>query len=228
MLVSAVSTRMTPQRFKQLRGILRRRQPDLTVLMENLHKPHNFSAVLRTCDAVGIYETHAVDGTKMIQTDRLTSASAKKWVKVRVHQKLEAAVDHLKGRGQRILAAHFSQSAKDFRDIDYTGPCAILLGGEKDGVSPEAAKSADEHIVIPMLGAVQSLNVSVAAAVILFEAQRQRQLAGSYDAQHLDGETFHRDLFEWSHPVIAKHLQRKQHPYPTLSDEGDIVDDFPR
>lgn len=165
--------------------MLARRQPDLTVLAEDVHKPHNLSAMLRSCDAVGIGTVHAVWPTGGVPTYNATSASAEKWVEVIVHGDTRAAIGHLKARGMRVYAAHLSGTARDYREVDYTAPCATVFGNERSGVSREAAELADEHVIIPMLGMVQSLNVSVATAVILFEAQRQRLAAGLYDAPRL-------------------------------------------
>lgn len=177
---------MTLRRRQRIYDVLRRRQPDLTLIAEEVHKPHNLSAVLRSCDAVGIGTVHAVQPTGGVPTYVSTSASAQKWVDVIVHGDVAGAVRHVKGRGMRVYAAHLSPSAVDFREVDYVAPCAVLLGNEREGVSAEAAALADAHVVIPMLGMVQSLNVSVAAAVILFEAQRQRLAAGRYDRPELD------------------------------------------
>jgi len=180
--------RVTLRRRQRIREVLSRRQPDLTVIAEHVHKPHNLSAVLRSCDAVGIGTVHAVNPTGGVPTYSATSASAEKWVEVLVHGDIAGAVASVRRWGARVYAAHLSATAVDYREVDYTVPCALLLGNEKDGVSPEAAALADAHVVIPMLGMVQSLNVSVAAAVILFEAQRQRLAAGMYDAPRLPPE----------------------------------------
>ncbi len=165
--------------------MLERRQPDLTVLAENVHKPHNLSAMLRSCDAVGIGTVHAVWPTGGVPTYNATSASAEKWVEVVVHGDTPGAVAHLRATGMRVYAAHLSDDASDFREVDYTVPCAVVFGNEREGVSAEAAALADQHVIIPMLGMIQSLNVSVATAVILFEAQRQRLAAGLYDEPRL-------------------------------------------
>jgi len=219
---------MSPERFVRLRAALRRRQTTLTVLMENVHKSHNYSAVLRTCDAVGIQDAHAISTSLLVETHRLTSASAAKWVDVTVHNDIDAACAALRGQGLRILAAHLAPDAIDFRAVDYTAPVAILLGAEKDGVTPLARSLADGCIAVPMEGLVSSLNVSVACAVILFEAQRQRRAAGLYDHQHLPPERFARLLIEWAYPDIASYCRKHRLPYPPLTDDGDIVGDFRR
>ncbi|WP_293180895.1 tRNA (guanosine(18)-2'-O)-methyltransferase TrmH [Oceanithermus sp.] len=214
---------MTPERYRRLRAVLDRRQPDLTVLMENVHKPHNFSAILRTADAVGVFEAHAVNPTGGVPTFHDTSGGSEKWVYLRVHPDVEEAIAHLKGRGFTVYAANLSERAVDYREVDYTRPAVVLLGAEKWGVSARAAELADADVIIPMMGMVQSLNVSVAAAVILFEAQRQRLAAGLYDRPRLDPETYRRALFEWAYPREAEVYRRRGVPYPALDEEGRIV-----
>jgi len=212
----------TEARVRRLKAVLDRRQPDLTVLMENVSKPHNFSAILRSADAVGVYEAHAVHPTGGVPTHHHTAAGAARWVYLKVHPDVETAVQHLKDRGFSIYATRLSDDAVDYREVDYTRPAAILLGSEKWGVSEQAAGLADQSIVIPMLGMAQSLNVSVAAAVILFEAQRQRLAAGLYDRPRLEAESYRRTLFEWLYPELARELRERGEPYPELDAEGRI------
>lgn len=214
---------VTPERYRRLRAVLDRRQPDLTVLMENVHKPHNLSAILRTADAVGVFEAHAVHPTGGVPTFHDTAGGSEKWVYLRVHPGIDEAIAHLKGRGFAVYAANLSERARDYREVDYTRPAAVLLGAEKWGVSARAAELADGEVVVPMMGMVQSLNVSVAAAVILFEAQRQRLEAGLYDRPRLDPETYRRTLFEWAYPREAAVLRRRGRSYPELDGEGRIV-----
>jgi len=213
---------VTPERYRRLKSVLDRRQPDLTVLMENVHKPHNLSAILRTADAVGIYEAHAVNPTGGVPTYQDTSGGSEKWVYLRVHPEIEEAAAHLKERGFTIYAANLSERAVDYRRVDYTRPAVVLLGAEKWGVSERAAALADADVIIPMMGMVQSLNVSVAAAVILFEAQRQRLEAGLYDHPRLDRETYRRTLFEWAYPREAAYYRARGLPYPQLDERGFI------
>ncbi len=188
---------MTEARRRRIEEVLRRRQPDLTVLLENVHKPHNLSAILRSCDAVGVLEAHAVNPTGGVPTFNETSGGSHKWVYLRVHPSIREAMAYLKERGFRVYATALREDAQDFREVDYTQPTAILLGAEKWGVSEEALALSHGAIKIPMLGMVQSLNVSVAAAVILFEAQRQRLEAGLYQNPRLDPNLYQRVLEDW-------------------------------
>ena len=214
---------MTPQRLQRIRSVLRRRQPDLSVLLDNVHKPHNFSAIIRTCDAVGILEAHAVWPDPRLRPTNHTSGGSQKWVQVRAHRTIKGAIDVLRRDGNRIYAAHLSDAALDYRDIDYTDPCVIVLGAELEGLSQEGLSLADEHVRIPIVGMVHSLNVSVAAAIILFEAQRQRQEAGLYDKSRLDDTTYKRMLFEWLQPQVANYCRQKHLAYPLLDDNGQII-----
>jgi tRNA (guanosine-2'-O-)-methyltransferase len=219
---------MTPDRFKRLASVLARRQPDLTLVMENVNKPHNFSAVVRTCDAVGVMEAHAITPDGTLKVADAVAQGTRRWMRVRTHASVLEAFDHLHERGFRIVAAHLDERAVDFRAADYTRPTAILMGEELDGVSAEAAARADDLVVIPMLGMVASLNVSVAAALLLFEAQRQRAEAGLYDRRRLDDETWHRMLFEWAYPKHAARCRREGVPYPQLGADGAILGEVPR
>ncbi|MFC1661772.1 tRNA (guanosine(18)-2'-O)-methyltransferase TrmH [Gemmatimonadota bacterium] len=212
---------MNPERFRRLQEVLKRRQPDLTVLMEKVNKTHNFSAILRNCDAVGILEAHAVLPKKEIDLHHHTSAGTSKWVQVLVHETVEAAASHLRSQGFKIVAAHPSPEAVDYREIDFTQPVALMVGAELDGISDVGLSVADALVAIPMLGMVRSLNVSVATALLLFEALRQRQAVGLYSASRLPEEPYRRLLFEWAHPDLARHLRKKGQPYPPLSEEGD-------
>lgn len=215
---------MTPQRHQRIRQMLATRQPSLTVCLEQVHKPHNVSAIIRTADAVGVHDVHAIWPYTKMKTLVSAAAGSNSWVQVKTHPDINSAVEQLKGEGMQILATNLSDKAVDFRQIDYTKPTCILLGQEKTGISDEALALADEHIIIPMIGMVQSLNVSVAAAVILYEAQRQREMAGMYQQRsQLDDEAQQRHLFEGGYPVLARVAKQKGLPYPYIDENGEIV-----
>lgn len=204
---------MSPERFQKIQQVLKARQTDLTLCLEEVHKPNNVSAVIRTADAAGLHKIHAVWPKQAMRTLTHTSAGARNWVEVETHNSSQQAFAELKAQGMQILVTNLSDNAVDFREIDYTLPTAIVLGGEKHGISEQALQMADQDIIIPMVGMVQSLNVSVASALILFEAQRQRQLKGMYDKQQssLAPEAIHKILFERGHPVLAKVAKRKSY-----------------
>lgn len=205
--------------------MLATRQPDLTVCLEQVHKPHNVSAIIRTADAVGVHQVHAVWPTTRMRTLVSSAAGSNSWVSVKTHPTIGDAVGHLKAQGMQILATNLSARAVDFREVDYTRPTCVLLGQEKTGITEEALALADQDIVIPMIGMVQSLNVSVASALILYEAQRQRQNASLYrrDNSMLDEEEQQRLLFEGGYPVLANVAKRKGLPRPQIDEQGQVV-----
>lgn len=218
---------MNKQRLAKIRAMLARRQPDLTICLEQVDKQHNLSAIIRTADAVGIHEIHAIWPSTRIRTLTSSSAGSKNWVQVTTHSDIVQAISQIKAQNMQVLAAHLTDNALDFRQVDYTRPTCILMGQEKQGVTPQAMALADQAILIPMLGMVPSLNVSVAAALILYEAQRQRQHAGGY-ASHVSRlplQQQQRLLFEGGYPVLARVAQRKGLPYPHINQHGEIEAD---
>ena len=214
---------MTARRYHRILSVLYKRQPDLTVFAESVYKPHNLSAMLRSCDAVGIGTVHAVNPTGGVPTYNDTSASADKWVELKVHEELATALEAIRNADMQVLAAHLSTQAVDYREVDYTRPTCIVLGNEKKGVSEAVAARADAHVIIPMLGMVQSLNVSVATAVILFEAQRQRRAAGLYDAPQLSETQINDQAFCWLYPREAAQLSKQGRPFPLLAEDGSLT-----
>lgn len=217
---------MNPDRFARLRRTLARRQPDLTVLMDGVHKSHNFSAILRNCDAAGVLDAHVVVPDDDLDLHHGTSAGTRKWVRVRRHRSVGDAVETLVADGFEVVAAHPSSSSVDFREVDYTRPVALMMGAELHGVSDEGLALAHRHVRIPMRGMVHSLNVSVATALLLFEAARQREAAGMYDGSRLPPDEFERRLFEWAYPSVATTRRREGRPYPRLTDDGEIIPDW--
>ena len=190
----------TARRQARIRGVLSRRQPDLTVVLENIHDPHNVSAILRSCDAVGVLRAHAVYTVEAPPPGafaRQTSASAAKWVDVERHDSVAACFEMLRGQGFQILVTSLESRSRALSEWDMAAPTALVLGNEMRGVSPEAGELADGAIAIPMMGMVQSLNVSVAGAVCLFEAFRQRWEAGAYQTSKLDDAALSATEEEW-------------------------------
>jgi tRNA (guanosine-2'-O-)-methyltransferase len=215
---------MTPERFAKLRHALSRRQPDLTVLADGVNKSHNVAAILRSADAVGILGIHGVSTTGAMRRHHMIAGGVKNWVDLTLHPSSEAALAALRADGWRLVAAHASPDARDFREVDYTAKVAIIVGAELVGPSPVALEQADVHVAIPMHGLGASVNVSVAGAVILFEAQRQRLAAGLYTESRLTAQQFHRTLFEWCYPEIARRCRELGRPYPRLAHDGALAE----
>jgi len=218
----------TEERQEKLDWVMAQRQTDLTVFAESLHKARNFSAIVRTCDAVGINELHAVPGEDGLAIHWNTSQGAEKWVQVHTHESLYSGCRHLQERGFQLIAAHLSDEATDYRELDYTGPTALLVGTELFGVSESALALADQQVMIPMVGVTQSLNVSVACAIVLYEALRQRQAAGLYGKRGLEGAAQAKQRFEWLHPQVTEFCRERGLEYPELNEAGDIIGDFLR
>lgn len=214
---------MTPERFRKLKQVLLRRQPDLTVLAADVHKPHNISAIFRTCDAVGIHRVHAISPGGEFHHHRMASGGSRHWVGLELFPDIGAAVTALRDDGWKLVAAHPHEQACDFRDVDYTQKTALVLGSELEGLGRSAVEAADEIVTIPIHGMVESLNVSVAAALVLYEAQRQRAAAGMYDESRLQAKEFDRLLFEWAYPRVASRLRRRGQPYPKIGSDGELT-----
>ena len=157
----------------------------------------------------------------------MSAGGTKKWIKVNKHPSTEQGLKNLKKQGFQIIATSLSENSKDYRKIDYTKPTAILVGEELEGISQQAIQMADENISIPMIGMVQSLNVSVASALVLYEAYHQRMAAGLYDNRSLDKETYMTLLFEACHPKIANCCQQKRIPYPAIDENAKILEPLP-
>ena len=152
---------MTPERFAKLQHALERRQPDLTVFMDAVNKSHNFSAIIRTADAVGIQRLHAISAEDTLRRHHMIAGGTKHWVGVTLHRTTRAALAALRAEGWRLVAAHVGDKTRDYRDVDYTAKVAIMVGAELVGLSDAAIAAADDHIAIPMHGLGTSLNVSV-------------------------------------------------------------------
>lgn len=172
----------THRRESKIISVAKSRQKYLRFVLENIHDPHNVSAIFRTCDATGIPKVSLVyTKEKFPHIERKTSASAFKWVEKEKYSDIEECYKNLHDQGFAIYASSLSENSKNLYDIDFTRKVAVVLGNEHRGVSENAANMADEKFLIPMYGMVQSLNVSVAAAVIAYEAARQRKSKGMYD-----------------------------------------------
>ena len=191
---------ITDRRKQRIHEVLSRRQPDLTLVMDNIHDPHNVSAVLRSCDAFGVGELHLYYTDEPFpRPGRKSSASAMKWVILHRHTQAEELMAALRSRSMTVWGAKCSPSAVPVHSVDFTRPTAIVLGNEHRGLSPELEPFLDGQVFIPMQGMVESLNVSVAAAVLLYEAWRQRFFQGRYAAPALDQETLDRLFVQWTH-----------------------------
>lgn len=188
----------TEKRLQKIISVVKSRQHSLTVVMENIHDPHNVSAIFRTCDAVGVNNVSLVYNIESFpRIGKKSSASAYKWVNKKKYSSIEDCYKDLRERGYKIFASSISDDAKNLYELNLSEKVAIVVGNEHRGVSDEAANLADEKFLIPQFGMVQSLNVSVATAVILYEALRQRLKKGMYDKSELSDQQLNLLIDEW-------------------------------
>lgn len=189
----------TPERTEKLRRVLEKRQPDLTLVIENVDDPHNVSAVVRSCDAVGVFDVCLVytQDREFPELGAKSSASAKKWLNFRKFRSISECYKELRKENKKIFTTHLNRESKSLYDLDLTQPVALVFGNEHSGVSDEAVELADGNFLIPQVGMIQSLNISVACAVSLYEAFRQRLIAGKYLIPQFSKEEFNRIYNDW-------------------------------
>lgn len=196
---------MTPEREARITRVLDKRQEDLTIVMENVFDPHNISAVMRTCDAVGVQDIFILN-TRIPRHKKWgakSSSSAVQWLTVHQYTDAEECFDALRLRADRIFTTHLADDAVSLYDMDLTGRVALVFGNEHTGVSEEIRALAHGNFVIPMSGIIQSLNISVACAVSLYEAYRQKAAAGHYDRRSLSPARYDSLLKEWSRGQLS-------------------------
>lgn len=189
----------TEKRISKIRAVVSKRQPSLKIILENIHDPHNVSAIFRTCDAAGIPKVSLLYNIESFpKIGKKSSASAFKWIEREKYKTVEDCYKQLRSEGFKIYASSISDGTKDLYEIDFTEKSAIVMGNEHRGVSKEAEDLADKKFYIPMYGMVQSLNVSVSAAITIYEALRQRTATGMYDKSELNEEQIEEWINKWS------------------------------
>lgn len=191
---------MTPERQEKLISVLDKRQDDITIVLENVFDPHNISAVMRTCDAVGIQEIYILN-TKIPRHKKWgfkSSSSARKWLTVHQYENADECFSSLRKRYSSILTTHLADDAVSLYQLDFAKSIALIFGNEHNGVSDEIRALADGNFIIPQVGIIQSLNISVACAVTLYEAFRQKSIAGHYAQRSMEEVKYNELLKEWS------------------------------
>ncbi len=181
---------MTPERHQRLISVLNKRQPDITVVLENVFDPHNVSAVMRTCDAVGIQDVYILNNRipPHKKWGYRSSSTAAEWLTIHQFTNVDECFVELRKRYTKMYATHLSNEAIPLHQLNLTESVALVFGNETFGVSEEITKMVDGTFIIPQVGIIKSLNISVACAVTLYEAFRQKQIAGHYDEPRLGGE----------------------------------------
>ncbi|KGF98107.1 tRNA (Guanosine18-2'-O-) -methyltransferase [Prochlorococcus marinus str. MIT 9201] len=213
-----------PRRFKRIKSVLDCRMKNLTVLVEDVNKPHNLSAILRTCDAAGVFEANFISKKNAIKTFNSTAQGSQKWVKLNNHENTIMAISDLKNKGFKLYGTTLNSESVDYRNFDYSQNTCFVLGAEKWGLSNELISMVDQSIFIPMRGMVQSLNVSVAASILLFEAVSQRKNKGILpsNGEGLNMDEYQKTLFEWCYPELAAVYKKSAKEYPKLNDQGEL------
>ena len=213
-----------PRRFQRIKNVLNSRMGDLTVLIEGVNKPHNLSAIIRTCDAAGVFQANFICDNNKVKTFNSTAQGSQKWVKLRNHESYSKATNTLRQEGFKLYGTSLNENSIDYRDFDFTESTCFVLGAEKWGLSNELNSQVDESIYIPMNGMVQSLNVSVAGAILLFEAVRQRKSKGLIPSkgEGLNQDEYEKTLFEWTYPELINYYKKSNKDYPCLNENGEI------
>ncbi len=182
---------LNEKRIARIDNLLSKKQPDLQVMLDNVHSSQNVSAIIRSADAVGVLDIYySTKENESLRIHKTITQGAHRWThRYRMHDDHKVAfLKQKKEQGFQVVVTHLEERAVSFREVDYTKPTLLVMGNEKDGVSAEIVELADEVIIIPMQGMVQSLNVSVATGLILYEAQRQLEDAGRYNEPLLSNE----------------------------------------
>lgn len=188
----------SPERRARMEQVLAHRQKDLSLVLANIHDAHNVSAIYRSCDAFGVATVHLYyTDTPFPVLGSKSSASARKWIESLRHKDKDDLMRSLRQEPCQVLATSCSPQSRPLQSWDFTKPTAIIMGNEHRGVDQELADMVDGELYIPMVGMIQSFNVSVAAAIILAEAARQRQAAGMYDKSSYSPEEYATKLEQW-------------------------------
>jgi tRNA (guanosine-2'-O-)-methyltransferase len=202
---------VSDERLEKMKQVLNTRQNTLRVFMDYVFSSHNLSAIVRTCDGVNVGKLYYRHQRKVRLNNDITMG-AHKWIFHEYVEDIENFYQDIKSQGYQVVVTLLDEETVDFREVDYTKPTLIVLGNEVDGASDISIKYADKKVIIPMQGMSQSLNVSVANAVILYEAQRQRALKGMYDTPSLPKELIKKTLKKWAYDdIIEKELRRVRH-----------------
>ena len=214
----------TEDRLARIDDSLSRKQPSLQIMLDNVHSSQNLSAIIRSCDAVGVLDIYySTKENESLRIHKTITQGAHRWThRYRMNDAHKVAfLKEKKSQGFQVVVTHLEERAISFREVDYTRPTLIVMGNEKEGVSPEVIEMADKVIIIPMQGMVQSLNVSVATALILYEAQRQLENAGRYDTPVLSQEKAEEIKAAW---IYRDTVARRSKGQIALEFKEEIID----
>jgi tRNA (guanosine-2'-O-)-methyltransferase len=173
---------MTEEREKKINRVLDFRQENLTVILENVFDPHNIAAVIRTADAVGVKEMYIVNTILPTykQFGKRSSSGAINWMMLHEFDNLQDCITAVRKKYNKIYSTHLGTDSVTMHELNLTDSVALAFGNEQKGLTAEFLKESDGNFIIPQVGMIQSLNISVACAVSLYEAYRQKNVAGHY------------------------------------------------
>lgn len=203
---------IVPQRLKRMYEVLNKRTRYISILLEAVDDNHNQSAVIRSLDAFGIQDIYVVPGRAQFEPNDDVTKSADKWVTINQKPDIETAIRDLHSKGYQVLASYLGDGARPIDDIDLSKPTVLLFGNEHSGVSKKAIEICDGKFIIPMCGFVQSLNISVAAAITMYEVtKRAKKVAG--DRYYLTLDEKKKLYFQWMmdtlNPRVRKMVEKK-------------------
>ncbi len=190
---------MTPERESKFKRVIAKRQTDLTVVFENVNDPHNISAVLRTCDSVGVKEVYIIQTIERLYTKlgKKSSSSASKWVDIHWFFSVEECMIEVRKKYKNIFGTKLTEQSKSLYELNLTESTALVFGNEHAGISDELAASCTGNFLIPQVGMIESLNISVACAVTLYETYRQRDIIRKYDSPMLSETELNSEYKNW-------------------------------
>lgn len=165
-------------RASRIKEVMKRRQANLVVVIEDIYDPHNAAAIWRTCEAYGVGKVYLIfDKQESFDPKKIgksSSATANKWLDFEIFFSTDECLTKLKKQGFKIVATVLNKQAQNLYEFVWPGKVALLVGNEHSGLSEQAIKLSDYQAYIPMQGMVQSLNLSVATAIFLSEIYRSR------------------------------------------------------
>ncbi len=182
---------LTVERRERIEKVVRARCFSNVVVLENIYDRGNASAVMRSAEAFGLGQVHLIELGERFKESQRTTAGADKWIELKKWKSTKDCVRALKDQGKQIVVTHLDSSSKPIAEVDFSKPSALVLGNEKEGVSPEMIEAADHRVLIPMEGFVQSYNISVAGALCFYQMylSRQARLGQNGDLNSQDQET---------------------------------------
>jgi len=199
------------ERKERIAAILRQKQPTLQVMLDNVSNSQNISAIIRSCDGVGVLNLYYTSADNLdLRIHKTITQGTHRWLNRKRIESLDK-VEFLKQKqaeGFQVVVTHLEEKSVSFSKVDYTKPTVLVMGNERDGISKEVLAVANANIIIPMRGMAQSLNVSVATALILYEAGRQRDEAKMYDEPQLTAENREKIMEEWIYRDVIRHRSK--------------------